>query len=259
MSLVTVIIPTRNYGCYISDALRSVLNQTYKPLEAIVVDDESTDCTAQTAAKFPVHYIYTKHVGRRNPCNAQNIGVKASKGSFIGLLGADDMLTPDYVKSCLAEMRGNVGFVWTGRQEFEGSNHVLLPDVRTLKHGFLYPDPSGALGGLIMKREALLKAGAFDVSLDGGEDWDMAIRICAAGYTGSPIMKPLYLCRMHGQQHGLGSLIKKYPAIRAYDFVYRQKHRLFHPFAALLNARKRVADLGLPGRYASEKARKSRS
>jgi glycosyltransferase involved in cell wall biosynthesis len=80
--IVSVVIPTYNYGRFIAQALRSVLAQTYSPSEIIVVDDGSTDDTAAVVAPFgeQVKYIRQENAG---VCSARNRGVVESKGELI--------------------------------------------------------------------------------------------------------------------------------------------------------------------------------
>ena len=85
MKSISVIIPTYNYGRFISEAIRSALEQTQPPLETIVVDDGSTDDTADVVGKFgdAVTYIRQENAG---VCAARNQGVQTSRGELIAFL-----------------------------------------------------------------------------------------------------------------------------------------------------------------------------
>jgi hypothetical protein len=197
--LVSIIIPTRNYGRYIEECLQSVLNQTYQNLEIIVVDDESTDNTAEIVQKYPqVKYVYQRHKGNKTPARAQNTALKIASGNFIMLLGADDKLDKRYVELCLKEIVKDkrVGFVWTGCQEFGESNIVRMPRPIFTRYGF-FCKPGGQLGGMLIRREVFEDVGGFDESLHGLEDWDWAIRASLKGWKNIAIKKPLYYARMH--------------------------------------------------------------
>lgn len=88
--LVSVIIPVYNYDRYLGEAVESVLNQTYKHLEAIVVDDGSTDRSCEVAQSFGergVRYCHQVHAGI-GP--ARNRGVDMAQGEFLAFLDADD-------------------------------------------------------------------------------------------------------------------------------------------------------------------------
>ena len=89
--MISVIIPTHNYKKYISEAISSVLRQTYADYEIIVVDDGSTDGTGEIIEKnFPdVRYFYIPNQG---VSKARNYGIRRARGEFIAFLDADDQL-----------------------------------------------------------------------------------------------------------------------------------------------------------------------
>ena len=94
MSLtISVVIPTYNYGRFIAEAIRSVFDQTLLPSEVIVVDDGSTDNTADIVREFRevVKYVRQENAG---VCAARNRGVLESTGELIAFLDADDIWEP---------------------------------------------------------------------------------------------------------------------------------------------------------------------
>jgi len=92
--LVSVIIPVHNCERYLGEAIDSILAQTYRPLEVIVVDDGSTDATAQVAQAFgpPVRLMQQS---RQGTAAARNHGVAAARGELVAFLDADDVWTVD--------------------------------------------------------------------------------------------------------------------------------------------------------------------
>jgi len=91
--LVSVIIPVYNCDRYLGQALQSVLNQDYQPLEVIVVDDGSEDNSANIARSFKeIHYMYQPNQG---VAMARNAGVAEAHGEFIAFLDADDLWPPN--------------------------------------------------------------------------------------------------------------------------------------------------------------------
>jgi len=87
--LVSVIIPVYNAECYLGEAIDSVINQTYQPVEIIVINDGSTDCSEQIARSYSeVRYIYQSNQGC---AAARNTGLEASRGGYLAFQDADDI------------------------------------------------------------------------------------------------------------------------------------------------------------------------
>jgi len=99
--LVSVIIPCFNQGGYLRDALDSVLTQTYHCLEIILVDDGSTDNTAEIAKSYGdrVRYFW---LNDRGPSAARNLGLQHARGQYIQFLDGDDLLLPEALKLLIA-------------------------------------------------------------------------------------------------------------------------------------------------------------
>lgn len=93
---ISVIIPTYNRGNIIGNSIKSVLNQTYKNLEVIIIDDGSTDNTKEIISKFEDERIrYIKLDENRGGSNARNIGIKIAHGKYISFQDSDDIFYPD--------------------------------------------------------------------------------------------------------------------------------------------------------------------
>ena len=94
--LISIVVVCYNQAQYLGEAIESALAQTYQFVEILVVDDGSTDETAQVAAAFPrVHYI---HQSNRGLPAARNAGLRRSAGEYIVFLDADDRLLPGAVQ-----------------------------------------------------------------------------------------------------------------------------------------------------------------
>lgn len=92
MSLFSIIIPVYNKANYIKECLDSVLSQTEQDFEAIVVDDGSTDNSAEIINNYKNHRIKYVHKKNGGVSSARNLGIKVSKGSWICFLDADDIM-----------------------------------------------------------------------------------------------------------------------------------------------------------------------
>lgn len=188
MVKISVIIPTFNYGQFIGDAIRSAEAQTRIPDEMIVVDDGSTDDTAEVVAGFgdAVRYIRQDNAG---VCVARNRGVAESSGELIAFLDADDIWEPTKLEkqAALFERDGRIGLVHCGMREFDSDTGETLTEYIDGLEGDLAnelllwdrPVIIGAGGTIMVSRRAFEQAGGFDTSLKCGEDWEFCYRIAS--------------------------------------------------------------------------------
>ncbi|MDP3353988.1 MAG: glycosyltransferase family A protein [Flavobacteriaceae bacterium] len=102
--LVSIIVPCYNQGIYLSEALQSVMDQTYFNWECIIVDDGSTDSTrkiAQEWCNIDKRYTYI-YINNQGVSNARNIGISYAKGYYIIPLDSDDKLSINYVEEMIS-------------------------------------------------------------------------------------------------------------------------------------------------------------
>ena len=180
--LVSVIIPNYNHARYVADAIRSVLSQTYRCYEIIVVDDGSTDDSRAVVARFGdrVTYIYQPNAGLSA---ARNTGIRASSGSLIGVLDADDLYEPDYLEVLVAALREHpdAGGVHCGYRFVDHENRPL-PQVEARAidpealHGALLDGNFLVPESILLRRSVYEDVGPFDETLRACEDWDVWLR-----------------------------------------------------------------------------------
>jgi glycosyltransferase involved in cell wall biosynthesis len=91
MNNVSVIVPAFNSSTYIGETIQSVLEQTHSALEILVIDDGSTDNTADVVRRYPVRYFCQQNAG---PSAARNTGIANARGEFIAFLDSDDLWIP---------------------------------------------------------------------------------------------------------------------------------------------------------------------
>lgn len=238
--LVSIIIPTHNYGHLIHEAIESVLNQTYDNIEIIVVDDGSNDNTRNVVATYPgVKYVYQEHKGNHTPARAINKGICLSHGQYIVCMGADDKLTLSYVEKCINKMQKSprTGVVYTGTQEFGCSSKMRFPRRPRHKYSVLR-HPHGQVGAMMVRREVYLAVaqknqikrtktvGLYDENLHALEDWDLLIRASLAGWKIESIPELLYQTRVHGggrvtSHANETEIYQKYPFMRGYILMSR--------------------------------------
>jgi glycosyltransferase involved in cell wall biosynthesis len=239
-ALISIVIAAYNHGKYLPETIESVLAQTYKNIEVIVVDDGSTDNTREIVKQYPVKYLYQEN---RGASNAMNVGVRMSHGEFYITLGADDRLHPKYVETCLKEIMKDdkTAFIWTGAQEFGVSTAVRTP-LPLLNRFSIYRGTGGQLGSALFRRKAYEDVGGYDETLPVYEDWDLAIRMVRCGWKGRSVSEPIYFWRRHKVSRNIKAdpavlrrfLEKKYPRM----ILYIQLARILDFLAILLSDQK---------------------
>lgn len=116
--LVSVIVPNYNYGKYLSDCIISIINNKYRPIELIIVDDASTDNSLEEIRRL--NFIYDETMllislyPNRGVSYARNSGIIVSKGEYITCFDADDIMTPNSIESRVKylEKYPKVSMVW---------------------------------------------------------------------------------------------------------------------------------------------------
>jgi glycosyltransferase involved in cell wall biosynthesis len=192
---VSIIIPAYNAARYIRTSLRSVLEQTNKDFEVIVVDDGSTDDTKAAVLALPgaIHYIYQSNQG---VSAARNTGIVAAKGELICFLDADDSWTPDKLRAQVEFLDKNpkIGLVFSDEEEFDEEG-VHCSSLLAMSR-FYSEIVSGSIidrafqklllenfiptSTVMVRRHCFDITGLFDVDLKAAEDRDMWSRIAAA-------------------------------------------------------------------------------
>src|SRR5215471_9275789 len=121
-SLISCVVPVFNGERYLSETLDSILAQTYRPLEIVVVDDGSTDRTADVVASYHDEVHYFKQANTGVPA-ARNLGISRAAGAFIAFLDADDLWHPEKLERQMAcfKARPELEICLTHVQNFWGS------------------------------------------------------------------------------------------------------------------------------------------
>lgn len=188
--LVSVILPTRNRADTIVASVRSVLDQSYRNLELLIVDDASTDDTKACIDELTDPRIRWIRLDRQaGASTARNIGIEQACGAWIAFQDSDDVWLPGKLEKQVARVRdpaANVIAAFTSYWRHDGVTRVLLPqpgskgmegDVlpRLLKSNFISTQV------LMVRRDVALAVGGFDDQLSALNDWDFVIRIARHG------------------------------------------------------------------------------
>jgi len=200
--LVSIIIPCYNQGHFLGEAIESVLRQTYRHFEVIVVDDGSTDDTAEVAARYrQVRCIRQENEG---VSAARNTGLGESRGRYVVFLDADDRLLPNALELGVDCLRAcpDCAFVFGQRRYIETDGSPLptseQPCVDTEHYVALLRWCFMSVGAEIFRRSVLESVGGFNVALPASEDYELYLRIART----HPIRchsNVVVECRKHGQ------------------------------------------------------------
>ena len=198
---VSVLIPCYNAAQYLEAALNSVLAQTYTDYEIIVVDDGSTDDTAQVAARYPqVRYIRQEH---RGVSAARNTALAQAQGRLIAYLDADDLWLPDKLEKQVNYLNSHPDcqVVYTQVQNFfDGDPDTMSQRQRQL----LNANTDQNVASACIRRELYDVHGMYREDLSYGEDTHWVLRVCAAGVDMKHyIPEKLYRRRIHDRNISL--------------------------------------------------------
>ncbi len=216
----SVIIPTYNRSRWLSDAIESVLAQTYPDVEIIVVNDGSTDNTEEILEPYmdKITYIYQENGGQGTAVNA---GIKAATGEYIGRVDNDDLFAPEKVERQVEVFRQNpqLGLVASYTYVIDGEGDIKatreVPDFS--KHGAflsllqhcIFCQPT-----VIVRKECYDTVGPYKNIF--AEDYEMWIRI-ARHYPADVIREPLTMYRRHDENlSGQDRLTEKNAEISAF-------------------------------------------
>jgi len=203
--VVSVVIPAFNAAATISDTLASVFAQTLDDFEVIVVDDGSSDGTAQVVSSVRDTRIRIITQPNQGVAAARNTGIEAARGGLVAFVDADDLWLPAKLERQVSLLRAdpraeavqtaayfvNSQFrVLSVRPCVDAAAADILP--RCLRFENLPAFPSSVLA----RRESLVEIGMFDPSLVILEDWDLALRFARRGSLRA-IEEPLVLYRVH--------------------------------------------------------------
>lgn len=196
---ISVVIPCYNHGPYLEAAIASVFAQRFGSWEVIVVDDGSTDLqTVSLIAGLELPRVRVIRQDNRGLAAARNAGMAVAKGRFLVPLDADDELAPGFMEEllaslethpdaafahCWAELTGDLSGTWAPRPY--NPYQMLLSN--------------SVIGCALLRAEAWRGVGGYDETMrSGNEDWDLWLRLQAAGWSQVEVPLPLFRYRKHG-------------------------------------------------------------
>lgn len=200
MPIVSIIVPSHNYAHFLPDTLKCLQSQTLSDWECLIIDDGSTDNTAEIAMHYAgsdqrIRYLHQENAG---PSTARNFGISQSSGTYLQFLDADDLIERKKLKlqSEFLEKHPQVDIVYSDVRYFRTN----LPNERTLSSGggnfawtthltgsipqaqhALVRSNLTAINAPLIRRTVMDIVDGFDDELRYGEDWDFWLRCSLAG------------------------------------------------------------------------------
>jgi glycosyltransferase involved in cell wall biosynthesis len=194
--MVSVVLPSYNRAHLIRRAIASVLNQSYRALELIVVDDGSTDGTCKVVETLDDPRIqYIRHSRNRGAAAARNTGIEASESEYVAFQDSDDEWLPHKLErqmDVLTRSSPQIGVVYSSFWQVRGSGKRVYPP-RSRRWASLIPSEVRRLEGdirtallrgnpvttqaAVVRRACFERVGTFDERLPYLEDWELWLRI----------------------------------------------------------------------------------
>jgi glycosyltransferase involved in cell wall biosynthesis len=206
--MVSVIIPAYNgVSRYLDQSIQSALEQTYRDVEIIVVDDASIDGTNQLVSRYPVRYHRRTENGRQ--AAARNDGARLAKGEFLAFLDQDDLWEQTFLEESIASMWTHLDAAVVHADGYQVTDHnEIMHYDGAMKHTnsitqMLRGGHDVATSGSLFRKTCFDAVGGYDEELSIWEDIDLAIRI----YQRFPVIhipKPLYRHRLYGHNASRG-------------------------------------------------------
>lgn len=186
-SLVSVVLPTYNRGYILSEAIKSILNQSYKDFELIIVDDGSTDNTEEVIESFSDSRIrYIKHDVNKGLSAGRNTGIKHAQGIYIANQDSDDVWLSHKLEKEVAILDvapRDVGVVYSKAEKVmrDGKKIVVPPKTIKVKEGNIQNQLLHGnfitMQAALFRKECLNNISGFDETLPALQDWDFWLRI----------------------------------------------------------------------------------
>jgi glycosyltransferase involved in cell wall biosynthesis len=218
--LVSVVLPVFNGELFLAEAIESVLAQTWSPVELIVVDDGSTDRSAEIARGFDLTYLHQENGG---VAAARNRGAEEARGELLSFIDQDDVWLPRKLERQLAALTADPGAGICSCQ-FEmfvepGDELPEWADERFLEGSHRTPQ----VGTLLVRSEVFEEVGPFDTSFFAANDTDWFLRTRDLGVRVAFVDEPLQRYRLHGGNASASRELIQQEHMRAFMTSVRRK------------------------------------
>lgn len=230
---VSVVIPTHNRSDLLVRAVESVLNQTHKELEVIIVSDGSTDDTDTVINQLKNRDNRVKSISyhpAKGANTARNKGIEAAQYSLVAFLDDDDEWYQDKLESQINVIKSNedIGLVYTGKSAVyvnENITYSIMGKAQgDLSKEILKRNVIGTTSTVLVKKEILEEVGGFDIDLPAAQDYDLWIRASQITKVGVVPEEKLYYYNYTDKKQ-ISSNIERYEHAR--QVINNKYHDLF--------------------------------
>ena len=209
--LFSVVLTTYKREHLLPRAIRSVLNQTFRDFELIVVDDGGDKVIVETVRSFEdKRIILISNERNIGVAASRNKGIKASRGEYISFLDDDDEYYPEFLtktSSYFLSDKYGAGFIWTGIRRVKDNGHgseelytkVFPEEFNSIEKGLIAATTIGNGFGLTVRRECFKEVGYYDETVDGSEDTEFLFRLVRCRKFATI---PEILVKIHKHSHG---------------------------------------------------------
>jgi glycosyltransferase involved in cell wall biosynthesis len=184
---VSLIVPIYNGEKYIEETLRSVIDQTYKNIEVLCIIDGTKDRSKQLIEALADPRITVMEQENHGATWTRNMAIKLVTGKYVWFLDQDDNLMPGCIEAAVAEIErtGNIGVAVNGHL-IDSNSHIIRKMYRVNKpilslKKLAKGNQLFTTSQVLLRREAILRNGGFDMDAGIADDWDMWLRIVREG------------------------------------------------------------------------------
>lgn len=235
---ISIIIPCYKYAHYLAECVGSVVNQTYKAKEIIIVNDGSPDNTSEVARELIAKYLESNIIllEKENGGNsaARNVGIKIATSEYIMCLDPDDKLVPAALEEHVKLLTDDMTIAQCALMEFGDRYVINVPTIsptleRILKTNTIFCNA-------VFPRRAWEEVGGYDeneIITNGFEDWEIWIRMLAAGYH---VNVSDFIALRYRVHEGQMTQVTTHPRRQElYEYIFN-KHRALYDKYGLLKA-----------------------
>jgi glycosyltransferase involved in cell wall biosynthesis len=234
----SVVLPTHNRAEMLREAIQSILNQTFTDFEVIVVDDHSSDHTAEVVASFAdprINYILNDHI--RGGAGTRNAGIFRAKGEWVAFLDDDDLWLPEKLQlqyERILTASQDVGLVYSGYTVVIGDNRSYTRMAQKegwLLQELLYHNFIAGFYSVVIRKDLLWAVNGLDEAFPASQDIELYIRIAQLSQIVC-VKEPLVRVRMSHSERITSNFQKKLNGnvllLNKYREFYAQSPRLTH-------------------------------